>query len=62
MTSRGFVFLGAALLFCSGASVGRTQVTPAKAPRSESDSLGDAARKARPEATFRKAGQGLHQR
>jgi hypothetical protein len=47
MTSRTFVLLGAALLFSSSVSVGRTQVTSAKAGRSESDSLGDAARKAR---------------
>jgi hypothetical protein len=47
MTLRTLVFLGAAVLLFSSVSVGRSQVTSAKAPRSESDSLGDAARKAR---------------
>jgi hypothetical protein len=46
MISRQFVFLGAALLF-SGMSVGRAQGTSPTTSGSQSESLGDAARKAR---------------
>jgi hypothetical protein len=45
MISRQFVFLGAALLF-SGMSVGRTQGTTPTTSGSQSESLGDAARRA----------------
>jgi hypothetical protein len=47
MISRTLVFFGAVLLSSGGMSVGRAQDNSAKASRSQSDSLGDAARKAR---------------
>jgi chromosome segregation ATPase len=47
MISRRFVFLAAVLLFASGMSIGRAQDTSATSSGSQSDSLGDAARKAR---------------
>jgi chromosome segregation ATPase len=49
MILRTFVFLGALLLFSGGSSVGRAQNTSAATSGSQSDSLGDAARKARAE-------------
>ena len=50
MVSRQVAVLAAALLFFPrGVSVGRAQVTPATTSGSQSDSLGDAARKARAE-------------
>lgn len=47
MTSRRFVFLAALLLFPGGLLVGHAQDSSATPPASPSDSLGDAARKAR---------------
>lgn len=47
MTSRPFIFFGAVLLFSVGMSVSRAQNTSATTSGSQSDSLGDAARKAR---------------
>jgi hypothetical protein len=47
MISRRFVFLAAALLFAGGMSIGRAQDTSATSSGSQSDSLGNAARKAR---------------
>ena len=47
MVWRQCAFLGATLLFCGGVSGGRAQGTPATTSGSQSESLGDAARKAR---------------
>jgi hypothetical protein len=47
MISRTFVFWGSVLLFSAGMSVGHAQDNSATTLRSQSDSLGDAARKAR---------------
>lgn len=47
MVLRQFAFSAAAILFACSASVGRAQGTPAAASGSQSESLGDAARKAR---------------
>ena len=49
MMLRTCVFLGVVLLFSGGTAVGRAQDTSARATRTETDSLGDAARKARVE-------------
>ena len=49
MILRTCVFLGVVLLFSGGTVVGRAQDTSAKVSRPETDSLGDAARKARVE-------------
>ena len=49
MMLRTCVFLGAVLLFSGSTPVGRAQDTSAKATRTETESLGDAARKARVE-------------
>jgi len=49
MILRTCVFLGAILVFSGSTPVGRAQDTSAKATRPETDSLGDAARKARVE-------------
>jgi hypothetical protein len=47
MISRTFVFWGSVLLFSASMSVGRAQDNSATTLRSQSGSLGDAARKAR---------------
>jgi hypothetical protein len=47
MISRTFVFLGSVLLFSAGMSVAPAQDKSATTLRSQSNSLGDAARKAR---------------
>jgi|SRR5690242_9768312 hypothetical protein len=47
MISRKSLCVAAIFLVCSGGSIGRAQDNPATAPNSSSESLGDAARKAR---------------